>query len=99
MVIIPKCQILLLNETLDKGEQEFKLIFEIEIYSTDKTVGTKTIARQTIIYELQSLVYQVFSEYYGMKLKQDKNIPNIDTNVDREYLRFEATINEKKNYI
>lgn len=96
LVIIPKCKLYLIDETMDKKEQEFKLIFEIEIYSQDKVVGTKTIARQSIIEELDKLVYDVFSEHYGMKLKEDKSIPNIDTNVDRQYVRYEGTINENK---
>lgn len=96
LVIIPRCKLLLKEETLHKKEQEFSLKFEIEIYAMDKTEGTKTISRQTIIEELQELVYQIFGEHYGMKIREDKSIPNIDVNIDRQYLRFEATINENK---
>lgn len=66
LVIIPECKIILDNETLKYGEQKYQIIFNIEIYTTDKTVETKRISKQTIMQELEKIVYEVFEEHYGL---------------------------------
>lgn len=96
LVVIPECKLILKDETLKHKEKEYRLIFNIEIYSTDKTVGGKKVARQSIIAELEKLIYDVFEEHYLMKVAEPKPTPNIDRNVDRLYMRAEATINENK---
>ena len=60
LVIIPKCKTILDEETLKYGERRYEVVFEIEIYSTDKTVGNKKTSRQTIIQELSKLIYDIF---------------------------------------
>lgn len=96
LVVIPGCKLILKDETLKHKEKEYRLIFDIEVYSTDKTVGNKKVARQSIITELEKLIYDVFEEHYLMKVAEPKPTPNIDRNVDRLYMRAEATINENK---
>lgn len=96
LVVIPECKLILKDETLKHKEKEYRLIFDIEVYSTDKTVGNKKVARQSIITELEKLIYDVFEENYLMKVAEPKPTPNIDRNVDRLYMRAEATINENK---
>ena len=96
LVVIPECKLILKDETLKHKEKEYRLIFDIEVYSTDKTVGNKKVARQSIITELEKLIYDVFEGHYLMKVAEPKPTPNIDRNVDRLYMRAEATINEKK---
>ena len=97
LVIIPECKIVLDEETLKYGERKYEIIFEIEIYSTDKTVGNKKTSRQTIIQELENLIYDVFEEHYGL-LGEDPTIkPNADTNVARETISFTGKI--KNNII
>ena len=96
LVVIPECKLILKDETLKHKEKEYRLIFDIEVYSTDKTVGNKKVARQSIITELKKLIYDVFEEHYLMKVAEPKPTPNIDRNVDRLYMRAEATINENK---
>lgn len=96
LVVIPECKLILKDETLKHKEKEYRLIFDIEVYSTDKTVGNKKVARQSIITELEKLIYDVFEEHYLMKVAEPKPTPNIDRNVDRLYMRAEATINENK---
>ena len=91
LVVIPECKLILKDETLKHKEKEYRLIFDIEVYSTDKTV-----ASQSIITELEKLIYDVFEEHYLMKVAEPKPTPNIDRNVDRLYMRAEATINENK---
>ena len=97
LVIIPKCKIVLDDETLKYGEQKYQVIFEIEIYSTDKTVGTKKTSRQTIINELEKLVYEVFEENYKLLGNEPQTAPNADTNIAREIIRFTGKI--KNNII
>lgn len=96
LVVIPECKLILKDETLKHKEKEYRLIFDIELYSTDKSVESKKVARQSIIAELEKLIYEVFEEHYLMRVAEPKSTPNIDRNVDRLYMRAEATINEKK---
>ena len=96
-MIFDKPKIVLDDETLCYGEQKYKIKFEIEIYTTDKTVGSKKIARQTIIEELEDLVYEVFEEHYRFKGNEPQVRPNVDINVSREAIQFEGKI--KNNII
>ena len=97
LVIIPRCKVILDDETLKYGEQKYQVIFEIEIYSTDKTIGTKKVSRQTIIQELEKLVYETFEEHYGLLGEEPNITPNADTNVARETVKFTGKI--KNNII
>lgn len=97
LVIIPQCKVVLDDETLKYGERKYEVIFEIEIYATDKTVGTKKVSRQTIIQELEKLVYEVFEEHYVLLGEEPQIKPNADTNVAREGIKFTGKI--KNNII
>lgn len=97
LVIIPQCKVVLDDETLKYGERKYEVIFEIEIYATDKTVGTKKVSRQTIIQELEKLVYEVFEEHYVLLGEEPQIKPNADTNVARESVKFTGKI--KNNII
>lgn len=97
LVIIPRCKIVLDDETLKYGEKKYQVIFEIEIYSTDKAIETKKVSRQTIMQELEKLVYDVFEEHYKLSGEEPKTKPNADTNIDRETIRFTGKI--KNNII
>lgn len=97
LVIIPQCKVVLDDETLKYGEKKYEVIFEIEIYATDKTVGTKKVSRQTIIQELEKLVYEVFEEHYVLLGEEPRIKPNADTNVAREGIKFTGKI--KNNII
>ncbi len=102
LVIIPQCRVILDDETLktkSKSERRYKIIFDIEIYATDKTVGTnKKISRQTIISELEDLVYEVFEEHFGLLGKEPQSRPNADTNISREGIEFTGKYKNKILY-
>lgn len=66
------------------------MVYEIEIYTIDKD----NIARQLITEELVKLVNDIFDTKYGFTRKANNPIPNIDLNVDRRYMRYEAKIDE-----
>lgn len=97
LVIIPKCKIVLDDETLKYGETEYQVIFETELYAIDKTVGTKKVSRNTIIQELEKLIYEVFEEHYKLLGGEPQWNPNADTNIAREKIRFTGKI--KNNII
>ena len=97
LVIIPECKIVLDDETLKYGGTKYQVIFEIEIYATDKSVGTKKVSRNTIIQELEKLVYDVFEEHYKLLGKEPDVKPNADINVAREGISFTGKI--KNNII
>ena len=97
LVIIPECKIILDEETLKYGEPRYQVIFEIEIYTTDKSIGTKKVSRNTIIRELTKLIYGVFEEHYKLLGAEPRTIPNADTNIARETTRFTGKI--KNNII
>lgn len=97
LVIIPECKIVLDDETLKYGETKYQIIFEIEIYSTDKSIENKKVSRTTIIQELEKLVYNVFEEHYKLLGAEPKPTPNADTNIARETIRFTGKI--KNNII
>lgn len=82
----------LYDENLDKTDQKFNLVYEIEIY----TINDGIITKQEIADELVKLVNNVFDEHYGMKRKRNKEAPNIDQDVFRWHMRFEAKIDENK---
>lgn len=90
LVIIKQIDDPLYDENLDKTDQRFNLVYEIEIY----TINKENIARQTITEELVKLVNDVFDIKYGFTRKTNNPIPNIDLNVDRRHMRFEAKIDE-----
>ncbi len=90
LVIIKQIDDPLYDENLDKTDQKFDLVYEIEIY----TINKDNIARQLITDELVKLVNDIFDTKYGFARKTNKPVPNIDLNVDRRHMRFEAKIDE-----
>lgn len=85
------------DETLSYTEQKYNFKVEIEIYTTDKNVGNKKIAKQTIIEELENLIYEVFEKHYRFKGNEPQIRLNADINVSREAIQFEGKI--KNNII
>ena len=92
LIIIKQIRDDLYSENLDKTDQRFYLGYEIEIYAMNK----ENIAKQVITKELVKLTNDVFDEHYGMNRKFNKEAPNVDTDVFRWNMRFEARIDESK---
>ena len=92
LILIKQIRDDLYNENLDKTDQRFNIAYEIEIYSIDKSETSK----QVIVNELKKLINDVFDEHYGMNRKSNQQIPNVDTDVYRWNMRFEAKIDENK---
>lgn len=92
LVIIKEIRDNLYDENLNKTDQRFRIGYEIEIYAMDK----QNIAKQTITNELKKLINDVFDEHYGMNRRFNRELLNIDTDVYRWKMRFEAKIDENK---
>lgn len=82
----------LYSENLDKTDQRFNIGYKIEIYTMDKN----NVAKQVIARELMLLVNDVFDEHYGMKRRFNRQAPNVDMDVYRWNMRYEAKIDENK---
>ena len=78
-------------------KRRYEVIFEIEIYAIDKSINNKKVSRNTIIQELEKLVYETFEEHYGLLGGKPTTTPNADTNVARETISFTGKI--KNNII
>ena len=91
-VIIEQINDHLYDENLDKSDQRFDLIYEINIYAEDKG----TTRKHAIVDELKRLVNNVFDEHYGMNRRANTKAPNADLTVEKRYLRYEAKIDENK---
>lgn len=92
LVIIKEIRDDLYSENLDKTDQRFNIGYEIEIFTVDKP----NISKQAITNELKKLMNNVFDEHYGMNRVSNKEIPNIDTDVYRWNMMYEAKIDENK---
>lgn len=98
LVIIPKCKTILDDETLSYGEQKYQIIFNIEIYTTDKSISnTQKISKTSIMQELEKIIYEVFEDNYKLLGGEPKTRPNADTNISREEIRFTGMV--KNNII
>ncbi len=92
LVIIKQTDDNLYSENLNKTDQKFDLEYEIEIYTMNK----EKTAKEVISDELKGLINDVFDGHYGMRRANNKEAPNVDTDVFRWYMRFEAKIDENK---
>ncbi len=92
LIIIKQSKDTLYQENLDKTDQRFKIDFEIEIYTMNKG----QTAKQIIAEELSRLINDVFDEHYGMNRRENRERPNIDTDVYRWGMRYDGKIDENK---
>ena len=92
LVIIKSLTDPLYDENLDKTDQRFKFGYLIEIYSMNKG----NIAKEIITEEIVDLLNNVYDEHYGMNRTFNEEVPNVDADVYRWQMRFEAKIDENK---
>ena len=92
LVVIQESDSSLEDEDLTKGDQQHQIEYEIEIYAIDKG----NVPKQVIIQELKKLVNDVFDVHYGMYRRACIPTPNVDRDVDRLYMRYNAIIDENK---
>lgn len=83
------------SENLSKGEPQWILNFEIEIYTQDiARVGRREVART-----LQEFVFTHFYEGYGFNCTFNDSIPNIESKIHRILMRFEGVVDLHKNVL
>lgn len=92
LVVIQESDNPLEDEDLEKNDQQYQIEYEIEIYAIDKG----NIPKQVIIQELKKLVNDIFDSHYGMYRRACYPSPNVDRDVDRLYMRYNAIIDENK---
>lgn len=95
LIIIKESDNYFYEECLDKEDQKFKISYEIEIYTFNINDKSNIIAKEIVTKELINLVNDVFDVHFGFNRKENLNIPNIDKNIDRQHLRYEAIVDSK----
>ncbi len=98
LVIIPECKIILDKETLRRKstkEKEYRIIFNIEIYTSDKTINNRKTARQSVMSDLIQKIYCIFEDYFGLLGEELKPLPNADVNIMRTNIIFTGRYKNK----
>ena len=70
---------------------------QVTSYLVESLNGIETVKSfngEIITKELTKLVNDVFDVHYGFNRRENINLPNIDENVDRQHLRYEAIVDE-----
>ena len=75
-------------------ETKSRLEYEINIYSTDKTVEGKMVSKQEIARELSGLVDNVMGYNLKMRRRSCRPTPNLDKNIYRITMRYRTNAND-----
>ena len=84
-----------LYNNLNYGEETYNFGIEINIYATDKTVGTSKLSKKTICDEVTSKVIDYFKTNFHVSIYVEYDMPNIDTNIHRNYVRITGVLDTK----
>lgn len=95
VVVVKRPITLLASETLKKTEQKLDISFDIEIYTKD-TANTNKIEITT---KLRQLVKNIMFDELGMNIVSDNNTLNLDTNVDKQLMRFSCVFDKERKII
>jgi hypothetical protein len=83
------------DESLNLEDTRNRLTFEINIYANDN----KGKHKKEIVKELIPLIDHIFADEVGLKLIANEEIPNIDTNVLRQIMRYSGIYDFNLNKI
>lgn len=89
----------MLSDTPDNGytqkhiDESTNYYFTIEIYAKNK----KNVASQIIIDELRNLTNNFFGNKLNMKKTLDQSKPNIDTEIFRQVIYYQCSIDNRGN--
>lgn len=97
-IIITSIKDQLKSEDLNKKQPRYELAYEINIYAIDMNEDSDG-RKQEITRDIASLVDYVMSEMIGFKRTARKNLPEIITQVDRIFLRYECIFDEEEKRI
>lgn len=80
---------------LSYGEETYNFGIEINIYAQEKTVGTSKLSKKTICDEVTKKVIEYFKNNYHVSIKLEYDLPNIDSNIHRNYVRITGKLDTK----
>ena len=83
------------SENLSKGEPQWIINFEVEIYTQD----IARITRREVAQTLQEKVFDYFFDECGFNCTFNDSIPNIEAKIHRILIRFEGVIDLDKNIL
>lgn len=77
--------------TLNYADYIYPIKIKINVYATQKS----NISNVTICNELCDLIENFFQNVYRMKVKTNRNVENIDTNVHRALINISCRVDTK----
>lgn len=80
-----------------KQEIVSNLFYEINIYAVDVKQNNGTISNVIITQELEKLVDDVMSTYFGLKRTSCRPTPNLEDTIRRVTMKYEGKIFENRN--
>lgn len=97
-IIIKSIKDILKSENLNKTQPKYELAYEINIYAIDMNENPNG-RKQEIVKSIAALVDYVMSDLIGFRRTARKNLPEIITQVDRIFLRYECIFDEEEKRI
>lgn len=80
-----------------KQEVISNVFFEINIYAVDIKTSNGTISNVIITQELEKLIDDVMSIYFGLRRTSCRPTPNLDDTIRKTTMRYEGKILENRN--
>lgn len=80
-----------------KQEIVSNLFYEINIYAVDVKQNNGTISNVIITQELEKLVDDVMSTYFGLKRTSCRPTPNLEDTIRRVTMKYEGKVFENRN--
>lgn len=80
---------------LNYGEEIYTFGIEINIYAQDQINGINKLSKKTICDEVTNVILNYLEVTYHMNLKVEYDVPNIDENIHRNYIRATGILDTK----
>ena len=80
---------------LSYGEETYSFGIEINIYSQDKYTNNLKISKKTVCDEVTNKVIEYFKNNYKVSIKVEYDMPNIDSDIHRNYVRITGKLDTK----
>ena len=97
LIVIEETNDVLNDETLKYTQQKFNKTITVNIYTTDKVISNKTIAKEIVSNELKILVNDILDNKYHLNRKSCRPTPNMDRNVHRLEITYTGLVGEDKH--
>lgn len=80
---------------LSYSEETYTFGIEINIYSQDKYTNNLKVSKKTVCDEVTNKVIEYFKNNYKVSIKVEYDMPNIDSNIHRNYVRITGKLDTK----